>query len=160
MHKTTFTTDLERELDAALHTVLDEVDALRAENQRLIDWITGEGGPDALTTLQAIYSSPDTSIPDKIKSSGIAVHFERSKPASVVVQVDFKQRVHDARMRTLELRRQEWARQDAAKDLDPPPTILGEAIPRLRRYTHLSSGRNGRNAKGERRRARMYSRRL
>ena len=45
------------ELDSALHTMLDENDALRAElaqlrteNQRLIDWIMGEA--DALTTLQ------------------------------------------------------------------------------------------------------------
>jgi hypothetical protein len=40
-----------------------------------------------------------------------------------VVQIDFKSRVRDARLHTIELRKQEWTRQDL--DAPTPPTILG-----------------------------------
>ena len=63
---------------------------------------------------------------NKIRAAASAIAYERSKPASVVVQIDFKSRVRDARMQTLELRKQEWTRQEPL-DLDAPapPTILG-----------------------------------
>jgi hypothetical protein len=41
----------------------------------------------------------------------------------VSVVVDFKSRVHDARMHTVELRKQEWKALDL--DAPTPPTILG-----------------------------------
>jgi hypothetical protein len=127
------TTALEAELDAALHETLDENDALRAElaalqveNCRLLKWIMGEE-PDALTTLQAIYSDPNTPQANVIKTAIGALPYERSKPAQVVVQVDFKQRVHDARMRANAKLRAEFAAEDAAKQLEHQPagTILG-----------------------------------
>jgi len=72
------------ELDSALHTMLDENDALRAElaqlrteNQRLIDWIMGEA--DALTTLQRTYLDPKTLTSDRIKAAGAAIAYERPK---------------------------------------------------------------------------------
>jgi len=96
------TTALEAELDAALHETLDENDALRAEiaalqaeNRRLQDWIMGDE-PDALTTLQRVYSDPQTDVPNVIKSASAALGYERSKPAAVVIQYDFKQRVYEA----------------------------------------------------------------
>jgi hypothetical protein len=104
-----------------------QLDQLKAENQRLVDWIMGEG-PDALATLQKVYSDPRTSVPDVIKSANAALPFERSKPAQVSVVIDFKERVRTARLRQLELDKAEWARQDAAKldlNAEPAPTILG-----------------------------------
>jgi hypothetical protein len=101
------------------------LDQLRTENQRLLRWIMGEE-PDALAELQRVYSDPKTSENNKVRAAIGAIAFERSKPASVSVVVDFKSRVHDARMQTVGLRKQEWTRQPPL-DLDAPtpPTILG-----------------------------------
>jgi hypothetical protein len=134
------TTALEAELDAALHETLDENDALKAElkalaaeNRRLQDWIMGDG-PDALTALQRVYSDPQTDEAGVIKAASAAIGYERWKPASVVIQVDWKERTRNARLKQLEKDRARWAAEDAAKviehqplDLDAPtpPTILG-----------------------------------
>jgi hypothetical protein len=102
------------------------LDQLRTENQRLLRWIMGEE-PDALAELQRVYSDPKTSENNKVRAAIGAIAFERSKPASVSVVVDFKSRVHDARMTTVELRKQEWSRPAEPLDLDAPTpaTILG-----------------------------------
>ena len=107
---------------ARLRTALDQ---LRTENQRLLRWIMGEE-PDALAELQRLYSDPKTNENNKVRAAIGAIGFERSKPASVSVVVDFKSRVHDARMQTVELRKQEWTHQPPL-DLDAPTpaTILG-----------------------------------
>src|SRR6516164_7236722 len=70
------------ELDSALHTMLDENDALRAElaqlrdeNKRLVDWINDDA--DALTTLQRTYLDPKTSTTDRIKAAASAIAFAR-----------------------------------------------------------------------------------
>lgn len=74
----------------------------------------------------------DTPRGEQIKSSSLALPYERSKPAQVSVVIDFKERVRTARLRQLELDKAEWARQDAAKAKEPldldgpiPETILG-----------------------------------
>jgi hypothetical protein len=92
----------------------EEIERLRALiNQRdteldvLVGWIAGD--QDALSALQAVYADPRTSVPNKIKASIGALPFERSKPASITVVADFRGRVENARTRTIELRRQEWA---------------------------------------------------
>src|SRR5262249_29565043 len=54
-----------------------EIEALRAENQRLINWIMGD--TDALTCLQAVYQSPESSEYSKIKAAVGALPFERPK---------------------------------------------------------------------------------
>jgi hypothetical protein len=79
------------ELDSALHQMLDEneamraeLDQLRAENKQLTDWIMG--GADALTVLQAIYRDLATSKSDRIKAAAAAISFERPK-ISVSVSV-------------------------------------------------------------------------
>lgn len=54
-----------------------EIAALRAENKRLIDWIMGNS--DALTCLQAVYQSPESSEYSKIKAATGALPFERPK---------------------------------------------------------------------------------
>jgi hypothetical protein len=79
------------ELDSALHIMLDENDALRAELaqlraevKRLVDWINGDS--DALTTLQRTYLDPKTTTSDRIKAAGAAIAYERPK-ISVQVHV-------------------------------------------------------------------------
>jgi hypothetical protein len=106
-------------------TAIDELRAqlgqLRTENQRLLGWIMGDE-PDALLALQRVYSDPKTNENNVIKAATSALPFERGKPAQVVIEVDFRERVRNARLRQLELDKAEWARQDAAK---LAPTILG-----------------------------------
>ena len=61
-----------------------EIDKLRAENQRLVDWINGES--DALTCLQGVYNNPESSEGNRIKAAAAALPFERPK-LSVQVSV-------------------------------------------------------------------------
>jgi hypothetical protein len=120
------------QLEGVVREQMAEIDALRAtvgqrdaEIAELVAWVGGDA--DALAALQALYINPRTSPAIKAKAAIGAIAFERSKPASVSVVVDFKSRVHDARMTTVELRKQEWSRQAEPLDLDAPtpPTILG-----------------------------------
>ena len=76
---------------------------------------------DALTTLQKVYSDPKAHQSDWLKAASAAIAYERGKPASVVVQVDFRERVKAARLRQLELDRAEWAK------LEPGKTLLGQS---------------------------------
>jgi hypothetical protein len=61
-----------------------EIATLRAENKRLIDWIMGN--TDALTCLQSVYQSPESSEYSKIKAAVGALPFERPK-LSVAVAI-------------------------------------------------------------------------
>src|SRR6516165_8706196 len=117
-------TDKIAQLEYVIREQMAEIDQLRAEVAALVDWIAGQ--KDALSALQAAYVDPRTTQTNKIRAAASAIAYERSKPASVSVIVDFKSRVRDARMQTIELRKQEWTRQ-APLDLDAPtpPTILG-----------------------------------
>jgi len=119
------------QLEHALRTQMGEIDRLRgiidqkdAEIAAMVDWIAGD--QDALSALRAAYIDPRTTQTNKIRAASSALPFERSKPASVTIIADFKSRVHDARMHTVVLRKQEWTRQPPL-DLDAPtpPTILG-----------------------------------
>src|SRR6516164_1514764 len=118
-------TDKIAQLEHVIREQMVEIDQLRAEIGALVDWIAGE--KDALSALQAAYVDPRSTPTNKIRAASSAIAYERSKPASVSVIVDFKSRVHDARMSTVELRKQEWSRQAEPLDLDAPtpPTILG-----------------------------------
>jgi hypothetical protein len=124
-------TDYESQYREIARIQSEEIEKLRAlvsqrdeELDSLISWIAGDA--DALGTLRSVYIDPRTSVPNKVKAASSALPFERSKPASVSVIVDFKSRVRDARMHTVELRKQEWTRQPPL-DLDAPTpaTILG-----------------------------------
>ena len=123
--------DYESQYQEVARLQYEEIERLRAlikqrdtELDVLVGWIAGD--QDALSALQAVYADPRSSPANKIKAAASAIAFERSKPASVSVVVDFKSRVHDARMQTVELRKQEWTRQPPL-DLDAPTpaTILG-----------------------------------
>jgi hypothetical protein len=122
------------QLECVVREQMAEIDQLRAaigqkdqELDAVLAWIAGDA--DALGALRAVYVDPRASVPWKVRAATSALPFERSKPASVTVIVDFKERTRDARLRTVELRKQEWARQDARPRLDLsgpiPGTILG-----------------------------------
>ena len=76
-----------------------ERDQLRAENQRLLDWIMGGEEPDALACLRRTYLDSRTTEGIRVRAASAAIAYERSLPAQVTVQVDLRQRVYDARMR-------------------------------------------------------------
>jgi hypothetical protein len=112
------------QLEYVIREQMAEIDQLRAEVDGLVDWIAGE--KDALSALQAVYVDPRSTPTNRIRAASSAIPYERSKPASVVVQVDFREQVKSARLRTLELRKAEWARQEAQPQLDlEAPAILG-----------------------------------
>jgi hypothetical protein len=75
--------------------------------------------------LQSVYADPRSSPAIKTKAAIGAIAFERSKPASVSVVVDFKSRVHDARMQTVELRKSEWTQARPQLGSDHEGEVLG-----------------------------------
>jgi hypothetical protein len=93
------------QLEHVIRTQMTEIDQLRAEVDALVDWIAG--GNDALSALQAAYVDPRSTPTNKIRAASSAIAYERSKPASLNVVVDFRGRVHDARMQTVESRKAE-----------------------------------------------------
>jgi hypothetical protein len=117
--------DVIKQQNVAVERLISERDRLRAELGAFVAWANGD--LDALSILQKTYLDPQSSEASRIKAAAAAIAYERSKPASVVVQVDFKERVRNARLKQLELDRAEWARAEQ-KSLDlegPAPTILG-----------------------------------
>jgi len=117
--------DLIKQQNAAIEKLIAERDSQRQEIAALVGWIQEDR--DALMTLQQIYNNPTVDETSRIKAASAAIGYERGKPAQVVVQVDFRERVRNAPLRQLELDKAEWARQEARLDLDadPAPTILG-----------------------------------
>jgi len=72
------------EMDGALHTMLDENEALRAELdqlrgeiKRLVDWVMGDR--DALVCLQSIYNDVGADKGSRIKAAAAAIGYERPK---------------------------------------------------------------------------------
>jgi hypothetical protein len=124
---------------AELERLHAELDQLRTENQRLIAWIMGDG-PDALTELQRVYSDPRTNENNKLKAAGLALPFERAKPVSTSVVVDWAEYTRSIRLKALEKDKARWAlegtkvldatpvgpRKPLDLDAPTPPTILGE----------------------------------
>jgi hypothetical protein len=53
-----------------------------AELDGLISWIAGDA--DALAGLRSIYADPRQNLANKIKAAGLALSFERAKPAATV----------------------------------------------------------------------------
>ena len=117
------------EQNKVLAEVIAERDDLRQHLENL-----APGAPDALACLRRVYNDPKMKEAERVKAAASALPFERSKPASVVIQVDWKERTRNARLKQLEKDRARWAAEDAAKviehqplDLDAPtpPTVLG-----------------------------------
>ena len=94
------------EYEKALHRMLNENDAQRAEIAKLkeqlstlVDWIMGDAA-DALTTLQAVYLNADEPAGNRIKAAAAAIGYERPKLAATsLVVVDFRERVRQARLK-------------------------------------------------------------
>ena len=116
-------TDKIAQLEHVIREQMAEIDQLRAEIGALVDWIAGD--KDALSALQAAYVDPRSTPTNKIRAASSAIAYERSKPASVTVIADFRERVRSTRLHTVELRRQEWTREPLNLDAPTPPTILG-----------------------------------
>jgi hypothetical protein len=111
--------DYVAQLESVVREQMAEIDQLRAaigqkdaELDTLVGWIASDAG--AHSALQAVYADPRSSPANKVKAAIGAIGFEIAKPTSVTVVIDFKERVHSARMRTLELRKAEWAQLDAS----------------------------------------------
>ena len=92
--------------EKALHRMLDENAALQAEVTKLngqlstlVDWINGDA--DALTTLQGLYLNPSEPAGNRIKAAAAAIGYERPKPATSLVVVDFRERVRQARLKAM-----------------------------------------------------------
>jgi hypothetical protein len=129
-------TPLERELDTALHLTLDRAEAAEAELARvqgkldaLLEAFEKNGSLGILQTIAA-----DKNLPPEIRvrAAGLAVPFERGRPATVNVVgvVDFRERVKAARLRADAELRAKWAREaEAAKTIEHQPTILGNSGP-------------------------------
>ena len=91
--------------EKALHQMLDENEALRAEITKLngqlstlVDWIMGDA--DALTTLQAVYLNSDEPAGNRIKAAAAAIAYERPKLAATgLVVMNFRERVRQARLK-------------------------------------------------------------
>jgi hypothetical protein len=91
--------------EKALHTMLDENEALQAEIvdvkgqlSTLVDWIMGDA--DALTTLQRVYLNPDEPAANRIKAAAAAIGYEKPKLAATAnIVIDFRERVRQARLK-------------------------------------------------------------
>jgi hypothetical protein len=119
--------DLIKEQNKAIEKLMAERDSQRQEISALVGWIQEDR--DALMALQQIYNSPTADESSRIKAAIGALPFERGKPASVVIQYDFKERVRNARLRTIEQNKARWAAENAAKVIEHQPatgTVLGE----------------------------------
>jgi hypothetical protein len=110
------------QLEYALREQMAEIDRLRGiidqkdtELDAVIAWIAGD--EDALGVLRSVYVDPRTSVPNKVKAAASALPFERTRPASVNIVVDFREQVKAARLHTVELRRQEWTRAETQPQL-------------------------------------------
>jgi hypothetical protein len=68
-------------LEFACREQMAEIDKLRSENQRLIDWIMGDA--DAHTCLQAVYNDPAASQANRVKAAAASLPFEKPKLTSV-----------------------------------------------------------------------------
>jgi hypothetical protein len=70
--------------ECVIRLQMTEIDKLRAEVKRLVDWIMGD--TDALTVLQSVYQNPQASEGNRIKAAAASLAFERPK-ISVQVSV-------------------------------------------------------------------------
>ncbi len=92
------------EYETALHQMLDENEALRAELAEvkeqlsgLVDWVMDDA--DALTVLQRVYLNPDEPA-NRIKAAASALPFERPRLAATAnIVIDFRERVRQARLK-------------------------------------------------------------
>ena len=108
-----------------------EIDKLRAEVKRLLDWIMGDA--DAHTCLQAVYNDPAASQTNRVKAASAAIGYELRKPAEPpVLRIADLMPLQDL----LEARRARQDRLQAAAELEQPPFKVLNFLP-------LSNGKRG-----------------
>jgi hypothetical protein len=66
--------------ECVLDIQMREIDKLRAEVERLLDWIMGDA--DAHTCLQAVYNDPQAPQGNRVKAAAAALPFEKPKLGS------------------------------------------------------------------------------
>jgi hypothetical protein len=117
-------TDYESQYREIARLQYEEIERLRgvikqrdAELDALVEWIASDA--DAHAVLRSVYADPRQSTPNKVKAAQTAIHFEKSKPASVVVQLDYYEQVRTSRLRTIERDKAEWA---ATRTLEHQPS--------------------------------------
>jgi hypothetical protein len=116
--------DVIKRQNAGLEQVIAERDRLRAELEAFVAWANDD--LDALTYLQRTYRDPNASETRRDKCAIGALAYERSKPASASVVIDWKEYTRSIRLRQEAKDRARWAAEDAAKviehqPLDPEP---------------------------------------
>jgi hypothetical protein len=67
---------------------MTEIDKLRAEVQRLLNWVLGSA--DAHTCLQAVYNDPNASEANRVKAAAASLPFEKPKLTSVEPPLELK----------------------------------------------------------------------
>jgi hypothetical protein len=82
-HHTKQLLDLINEQNETIKALADERDKLQAELAAFVTW--ADSDLDALSYLQRTYCDPSAPRTDRIKSSGIAINFERAKPPSASI---------------------------------------------------------------------------
>jgi hypothetical protein len=113
------------ELEHVVRTQMQTIDQLRAEIAQkdaaldeIVQWVASDG--DSLSVLRSVYADPRTSRGDKIRACAASIAYEVPKmPAAVVFTMDFRERVKTARLRQLELDKQEWSKLEPPQDQTP-----------------------------------------
>jgi hypothetical protein len=117
------------EQNKVLEQVIAERDDLRQHLENL-----APDAPDAHACLRRIYNDPRAKESERGKAAAAAIGYEKAKPTSVSVVIDFKQRVYEGRMKAMERDRARWALEAEGKTIEhqpldlsaePAPTILG-----------------------------------
>jgi hypothetical protein len=111
------------EQNEVLEQVIAERDDLRQHLENL-----APGAPDALACLRRVYNDPKMKEAERVKAAAAAIGFERSKPASASVVIDWKEYTRSMRMKGMARDKARWAAEDAAKVIEhqpDAPTILG-----------------------------------
>src|SRR5262249_32358049 len=110
--------------ECVLDAQMAENDRLRAEVQRLVDWIRGDA--DAHTCLQADYNDPAASQGNRIKAAAASLPFEKPKLVSVeppVIRLNvipLAQLLEERRARQDRLDRARQERLEGLGGTDPP----------------------------------------
>jgi hypothetical protein len=113
--------DVIKRQNVGLEQVIAERDRLRTELDAFVAWANGD--LDALAYLQRAYNDPNESTTNRTKAAASALPFERSKPASASVVIDWKEYTRSIRLKQLEKDRARWAAEDAAKTIEHQPQV-------------------------------------
>jgi hypothetical protein len=127
-------------LEHALRAQIAEMDKLRTENQRLLDWILGSA--DAHTCLQAVYNDPNASEANRVKAAAASLPFEKPKLTSVPPCLEL--RAESIPLKELLASRKARAeRFNGLGSTEPPIEVLSIADGRYRKGNGNDSASNG-----------------